>query len=316
MATAAPENQSAEAHLERRQHERRDRFDRFRLQASERYAAETAILDEVIAENESLESGDLRISTGQLLVCQEIAERNLRDNSIYAVERLLKIHRFTCQLREQCGDPAVLERAEAELAEAKRVELSTAARLEDIAIEDEGDEAPALSRQIAALSKKLATLIAARRRAQLQVERIKSGRERLRNSAPEWLRSEIEREVNAVRRTSPIYHSLQRVKSQIQQLQQFTRQIDSSGPNGPPNAVQYARSFCPQALRTDPREVRPWDREKADIEMLRKFCEQELPSKIEALERERRELKPQWKALVADIEKPLDDFVQYGVIAD
>lgn len=316
-ATTAPRKSAADSLVEERQRERRDDFDRFRQNAADKYAAEVAVLNDILEANDSLESRDISLTTGQRIVVEDLARRDFKSGAFVDIVRVLRRHRSECRLREQYGDPAVLHQAEAELAEAQRLERETAAVISDLDVDDTGDDAPNLHKQIVALQRKLAGLTSARAEAERKVARIRGGRETLRNRAPEWLKKEVDRELSMVQRASPCWREFMQIKSLMRRHEQFRWFMDpefSRRSRGELTIRHYCREFIPSALREgrgygDPPEY-------ADIEAVHKFIANDLPGILAELQATRWAAAAEWQKIRAEVEAPLERFVQYGIVSD
>lgn len=178
--------------------------------AAQKAVAAQKLLDEIVAEHgpDPFTPQNVRLSRAAWAVLEEQGAK-----SIFEMCRKLEWHRGILNLRTKYGNPAVLRQAREELAKAEDAEASAEAAARDIEVGD-GD-GPALARQIKKLQAIQGELAERRQLAAARVKECENARRSLFAGAPEFLRREVDTEIDRVRPSHPIYQAILDLKNRI-----------------------------------------------------------------------------------------------------
>jgi hypothetical protein len=286
-----------------------DEIERRRVQLQVEHAVRERVLNEIVERSSELTPGGIDISPSELLLLQEICRSGNKwvSDSVHEVCRLLADHRITTQLRKACGDPKILEAAGAEVDVARENERTTKAAIADLEVGQVTDE-PVLAAQINRLTERLRSLTNQRLAAERRVDRLRQRRRQLRARAPKFLADQVRREWDACQQGHPTCRRLREVQRQIRSFEQYLR-IRAHGLQT--EDLGFAKVYVPDAVITKPDHRPVVDRQK-----LAQYIEQLRETELPALRAECDQLAAEVRALKAEIEKPVTDWMQNGLVLE
>jgi hypothetical protein len=286
---------------------------RFAAQSTE-LAARESLLNQVVEDygDGEFEPGKLSLSPGSWLMFQDMG-----CTSGFDICRLLTRHRGTLQLRAEVGDPSILAAAKTRLAECQELERVSRAALEDIEVACDDTE-PALARQIGNPTSRLQSLIANREEAERHVAAIEAKRATLRDRAPQLLQGIVTTTVTAVQVTHSVWRQHEAVVHEILFAQGMLAVFERLQPRGQSGEVTL-RNYCveklPAALLPAPsKRDAHWSEQWVNTDLLATHAEWLRQTRLPELQQEKERLAAEWAKVKAELEAPLDHWVQFGVV--
>jgi len=266
-------------------------------------AAFERLKDRLVEEIEDLERATLFMSSRDVAVFEEFGIT--RQDGI---SMALRVHQGIAEIREEAGDPAVIESARQEHAAAVEAEQSTRADAEELDNVADGEPMPVLARQIRALQQRLGEVTATRVAAEEKLRRLEGRREWLRNHAPEAMRSDIGKELSRRQLTSPTWRRLGELKLQIFEFGKVVEQSNISLYDKCLVLCVHAQHYCPEAYSSGNGSP------SIEIGRFRMHVDQLERETIPALKAEQAEMHSKWDAVVAGVEAALDHWIKTGEV--
>lgn len=214
-------------------------------------------------------------------------------------------------LREEVGDPAVLQAARQRVADATEAVRTATASLEDIQV-DGATDTP-LAQQIAKLTDKLRELTAAKNAAEAHLAAVVEKRQQLRGMCPPEIRQSVDQEIAALKRTHPLWRRRNELRVKIDGLTKTLAFAPGKahGTKNPDVWRNYCRNYLPEALIVSREKYQPdkinWDR------LMPHLAEVETTI-IPGLIAEKDRVDAEIQAIVDDLEAPITEWMHTGEV--